>query len=234
MSQEAVRVVDLSKQYRRKDHLIPVLQRASFTVAAGEWVALTGPSGCGKTTLLHLLGLLDKPDEGEIHCFGVAVRHLGAAAQARVRRQQLGFIFQSYQLLPELNAQENVMLPGRLNGLSVRACRERAQELLHQVGMSERALHTPAELSGGEQQRIAIARALINRPRLILADEPTGNLDTRNAEEVMKLLHAMREQQGMTIVMVTHDRAVARHADRLFEMERGTVRAGSRPAAPGA
>jgi ABC-type lipoprotein export system ATPase subunit len=226
MSTPAILAAGLRKTYHRPERTIEVLAELSLSVAAGEWVVLTGPSGCGKTTLLHLLGILDKPDAGTVTYFGELVTRMNAFQQARVRRREVGFIFQSYQLFPELTALENVMLPRRLEGRIGRDCHERALALIRQVGLADRLHHSPTELSGGEQQRIAIARALINDPKVILADEPTGNLDAANAEQVMAILHDLHEHHGKSIVMVTHDRALTRHADRVLQLHDGRIAAG--------
>ncbi len=220
----ALTVENLVKSYRRRKHTIEVLKGIDLQVDTGEWVALTGPSGCGKTTLLHVLGVLDKPTSGRILYFDKNTTGMGSLRQAKLRRTQIGFVFQSSQLFPELTALENVMLAGRLNRQSDTACRAAALALIEQMGVAHRLQHRPAELSGGEQQRLAIARALINKPRIILADEPTGNLDASNAGEIIRLLEELREREKLTVVMVTHDRDLARRADRTMIMQDGKLR----------
>ena len=179
---------NIQKIYKLPTHTVEVLRSVSLTVESGEWISLTGQSGCGKTTLLMILGALDKPNSGTISYLGQEVTSLKSKDLARLRRLNLGFIFQSYQLFPELNAIENVMLPGQLDRKPLKELTERATMLLQSVNMENRLQHLPGELSGGEQQRIAIARALMNHPKILLADEPTGNLDRDNANEVLKIL----------------------------------------------
>jgi len=219
----ALQAVDLHKTYVLASHTIEVLRGVNLSVGAGEWLAVTGQSGCGKTTLLHLLGALDKPCSGDIVCCGQSLSRLGAVAKARLRRRRIGFIFQSYQLFPELTAHENVMLAGRIDGVATKLCRERARELLAGVGMEHRLAHRPAELSGGEQQRIAVARALMNRPDVILADEPTGNLDHDSGVEVMRILQRLHSGENLTIIMGTHDRAITEFADRTYVLAAGRL-----------
>lgn len=217
----AIEATGLVKRYRRPERTIDVLAEVDLRVKAGEWVAMTGPSGCGKTTLLHLLGILDKPDAGTIAYFGKDVARMGPFRKARLRRLHIGFIFQSYQLLPELSALENVMLPARFGGVRNP---DQAMALLERMGVAERQSHRPAEMSGGEQQRVAIARALINQPDVILADEPTGNLDAKNAAAIMEILQRLRDEDGKTIVMVTHDRELTSYADRVMVLNQGALR----------
>jgi putative ABC transport system ATP-binding protein len=189
-------------------------------VVPGETVAVMGPSGCGKSTLLHLLGGLDRPSAGEIRLADARLDQLGEHSLARVRRTSIGFVFQAFHLVEELTAAENVELPALLAGRSPRAARTRAQELLEQVGLHDRARHLPSALSGGQRQRVAIARALSNEPRVVLADEPTGNLDSASTLEVLRLLEQLRAG-GQTLVIVTHDERVAATADRLISMRDG-------------
>ena len=220
----ALRARGLQRQFRLGKKVITVLEGVDLTVAEGEWVVLTGPSGCGKTTLLHLLGLLDRPNGGELALFGETPGRWPWRA-AQLRRRHIGFIFQSYQLFPELTAWENVWLAGSLAGLS--GGRQRAAKLLETVGLGDRLAHRPTELSGGEQQRVAIARALMNDPRLILADEPTGNLDTHNANLVLDLLRTLCAKEGRSIVMVTHDQALRRYAQATYVMADGHLQTSS-------
>ncbi|MEN3026735.1 MAG: ABC transporter ATP-binding protein [Chlorobiota bacterium] len=214
-----LRAQNLVKSFsRRALNDTPVLRGVSVELAAGEFVALVGPSGAGKSTLLHLLGTLDRPDggtielwlEGERYCY----EELSEERLAWLRQCALGFVFQAYHLVPELTALENVMLPALIAGTPWRQARQRALELLGIIGMGQRAEHLPAELSGGEQQRVAIARALINRPVLILADEPTGSLDSANAALVLQLLRELQRQVGSTLVLATHSPELAAAADR--------------------
>jgi ABC-type lipoprotein export system ATPase subunit len=194
-----------------------------LSIAAGQWITLSGQSGSGKTTFLRLLGALDKPDRGSIHYFGENLASMSANALAKLRRQKIGFIFQSYHLLPDLTALENVMMPGRLAGMARSAMQARALQLLELTGMKARQHHLPAELSGGEQQRIAIARALMNAPPVILADEPTGNLDDQTSQEIMTLLKQLHQLERKTIIMVTHDRRLTEFADRSCHLENGRL-----------
>lgn len=202
----------------------------SFDVAAGEFVAIVGSSGSGKSTLLGLLAGLDTPTSGTVTLHDTAISYLPEDKLAEVRGKLIGFVFQSYQLIPTLTALENVLLPHELNAPAAaqKAGRQRAQELLAAVGLSERADHYPVQLSGGEQQRVALARAFILKPPIVLADEPTGNLDSANGAQVMKLLLELNRQQGTTLVLVTHDPAVAQHATRVLTVRDGEVIADER------
>jgi predicted ABC-type transport system involved in lysophospholipase L1 biosynthesis ATPase subunit len=214
---------NLHKSFRLDGHEIPVLRGVNLSVRDGEWVALVGASGSGKSTLLHLLGTLEVPSAGEVHCLGRAYSGLSRRAQAALRRQELGFVFQSFHLFPELDAQENVALPALQWGCDRRAVVERARALLTEFGLGPRLEHRPQELSGGEQQRVALARALIHDPRFLLTDEPTGNLDAAAAAGIIDLLERLNREQGKTIVMVTHDAVLAQRADRVLRLTRGTV-----------
>jgi ABC-type lipoprotein export system ATPase subunit len=218
----AFRVEGVHKHYRLTGHDIPVLQGVDLTVPTGEWTALTGPSGCGKTTLLHLLGALDQPSSGSIHCLGTAYSKLGRRARSLLRRRTIGYIFQAYNLLPELSALENVYLPGLQYGADKARVRSRALDLLERFGLGHRLQHRPQELSGGEQQRVAVARALVNDPAVILADEPTGNLDAEAGAGIIGILRELH-REGRTIVMVTHDLALAGKADRVLRIREGAV-----------
>lgn len=218
-----LRARDLRKTYELGRRKVEVLRGISFDVDAGEFVAMRGASGSGKSTLLHLLGGLDVPDAGTIEFDGETLGGLGPARLAAFRNRQVGFVFQAYHLIPELDAVENVCLPARIGRRGAAETEARARELLARVGLSDRLDHLPAELSGGEQQRVAIARALIHRPRLVLADEPTGNLDSQTGGGIMDLLCALQREEGMTLVMVTHDPRVAARAPRSLELEDGRV-----------
>jgi len=213
----------VAKSYRNGEIVTPVLHDIQLDIAAGEYVALMGPSGSGKSTLMNLLGLLDRADTGQYHLAGRDVTQLSAAQQAEVRNQTLGFVFQSFNLLKRMNVAENVALPLLYAGATRRAARERAHELLAQVGLDGLAHRLPSQLSGGQQQRVAIARALACRPALLLADEPTGNLDTQTTAEVLALLDSLNREQGLTIVVVTHENDVAAHARRLVRLKDGRI-----------
>lgn len=220
---------DLYKSYRKGKHTIPVLRGVDFEIRAGEFTAIVGQSGSGKSTLLHLLGTLDAPDDGEIRFEGNRIDNLPASAKDMLRNRHFGMIFQFYHLLPELSALENVLIPlmiaeGVLKyWLHRRRHVARAKELLDLVGLSHRLSHKPRELSGGEMQRAAIARALIAQPKLLLADEPTGNLDRATGREILEILRTLNAQQGLTIVMVTHDLAIADQADQIVRLVEGKV-----------
>jgi ABC-type lipoprotein export system ATPase subunit len=210
----------LVKEYGAGAALVHAVNGIDLDVVPGETVAVMGPSGCGKSTLLHLLGGLDRPSAGQIRLADARLDQLGEHSLARVRRTSIGFVFQAFHLVEELTAAENVELPALLAGRSPRAARTRAQELLEQIGLHDRARHLPSALSGGQRQRVAIARALSNEPRVVLADEPTGNLDSASTLEVLRLLEQLRAG-GQTLVIVTHDERVAATADRLISMRDG-------------
>jgi len=218
-----IRIQHLSKGYVRGGQAIPVLLDIDLTVAQGEFVALMGPSGSGKSTLLNLIAGIDKPSAGTIEIGGVNIARLGEGALADWRAAHVGFIFQFYNLLPVLSAFDNVELPLLLTNLSSRQRHERVAAVLAMVGLSDRADHYPSELSGGQQQRVAIARALVTDPQLIVADEPTGDLDRATGEEVLSLLDQLVHQLGKTIVMVTHDPKAAARAARLVHLEKGVL-----------
>ena len=220
MKASSVVVRSVTKTYRRGPRQITALEDVSFEMSQGELALVAGPSGSGKTTLLNLVGALDRPDCGKIIVGELDITSLPRSAAARYRNERVGFIFQSYNLLPQLTALENVflpMLPKR------RSDRRRAAELLDAVGLSDRSTHRPAELSGGEQQRVAIARALANDPALILADEPTGNLDDDNARKIAELLSRTCRERAKTLILVTHDRQMIRPVDRVFDMRDGSL-----------
>ena len=218
-SQQLV-ATDLRRSFRIGSRRIEVLRGISISVAYGEAVFLCGASGAGKTTLLYTLAGLERPESGTVEFEGERLYTGSAAAQARLRNRKMGFVFQGYFLLPELTAIENVMLPALIRG---RQQRPAAEATLRDVGLGERFNHLPAELSGGEQQRVAIARALINQPDLILADEPTGNLDSHTGQEIIDLLCSLREERKMTLVMATHDAAVAARAARTIYLVDGQI-----------
>ena len=213
----------LTKYYVRGDQVIPVLVDINLDVHAGEYVALMGPSGSGKSTLLNLIAGIDKPSSGSIHVGGVDIAQLGESDLASWRAAHVGFIFQFYNLMPVLSAFDNVELPLLLTAMTRRERRERVAMALELVGLSDRADHYPNELSGGQQQRVAIARALITDPTIIVADEPTGDLDRATAEEILALLERLNDDIGKTIVMVTHDPKAAEKAHRLIHLEKGVL-----------
>jgi lipoprotein-releasing system ATP-binding protein len=219
-------VRDLRKEYRSGAESIRVLRGVTFGVHAGEFVAVVGQSGCGKSTLLHLLGGLDRPSSGEILVEGKALHPSSQAALDRYRNRQIGFIFQAHHLLPEFTALENVMVPALIGRESPAEARARAAGLLAEVGLTERLEHRPGELSGGEQQRVAVARALVMSPRLVLADEPTGNLDQDNSLKVFELLRGLNRSRDLAVIMVTHNAELARRADRTLSLDGGVVTAG--------
>ena len=213
----------MAKSYRNGELVTPVLHDIDLVVGGGDYVALMGPSGSGKSTLMNLLGLLDRADSGHYHLAGRDVTQLSAAQQAEVRNQTIGFVFQSFNLLKRMNVAENVALPLLYAGSSRGAARHRAHQLLAQLGLDGLSQRLPSQLSGGQQQRVAIARALACEPPLLLADEPTGNLDTQTTEEVLSLLDTLNREHGLTIVVVTHENDVAAHARRLVRLKDGRI-----------
>ncbi len=225
------------KTYRKGANEVPVLRGVDFNVAKGEMVSIIGQSGSGKSTLLHLLGTLDQPDKGEIYFKGHRIDNLAASGRDILRNRHIGMIFQSYHLLPEFSTLENVLAPLMIRHSVLgywkkrREYRQRATELLETVGLGHRLTHKPRELSGGEMQRTAIARALIAEPQLLLADEPTGNLDRSTGEEILGVLRRLNEQRDLSIVMVTHDPAIAAGADRTIHLVEGCVQKGNLAAA---
>ena len=210
----------LRKDYGSGEGLVRALDAVDLDVSRGEAVAVMGPSGCGKSTLLHLIGGLDRPSAGQLSVAGRRVDELSERALAYLRRDEIGFVFQAFQLMDELTAQENVELPALLAGYSPSGARARATALLEQVGLADRARHLPSMLSGGQRQRVAIARALVNDPDIVLADEPTGNLDSASAFDVLSLLEDLHAR-GLTLMIVTHDERIATAADRLISMRDG-------------
>ena len=223
MSEILLSARGLKKTYVMGKRSLEVLRGVDVEIARGDFVALRGASGTGKSTLLHLIGGLDTPNAGEIYFSGQNVSHFSEGELTRFRNRRVGFVFQAYHLLPELTALENVCLPARLARISVANAVERATALLARVGLKNRLDHKPSELSGGEQQRVAIARALINEPMLLLADEPTGNLDSKTGGEIMELLQSLRAEKEMTLVIATHDAKVAAAAPRVIELVDGMI-----------
>tara|TARA_R110002096_G_scaffold70291_11_gene168574 strand:+ start:1311 stop:1997 length:687 start_codon:yes stop_codon:yes gene_type:complete len=223
MSEAALELAGIVREYRQGDNRLRVLDGLNMTLRAGEIVALVGPSGAGKSTLLQIAGLLDNPDEGVVRLGAQDCAAYSDAERSAMRRAEIGFVFQFHHLLPEFSALENIALPQLIGGTSRRAANRRAEELLASVGLSERATHRPAELSGGEQQRVAIARALANRPRLLLTDEPTGNLDHVTGERVARQLIDLAHQTGVAALVATHNLALAQSMDRVVRMESGRL-----------
>jgi len=203
--------------------LVPALREITFDVKEGEFVAVFGPSGSGKSTLLHLLGGLDRPDEGEVSIDGISFSTLNDNELAEVRLRKIGFVFQFFNLLPRLNALRNVELPLTLADLPEKESIKKAEDMLKLVGLEDRMNHRPSEMSGGEQQRVAIARALINDPKIVLADEPTGNLDTTTGGEIVQLMKRLNKEKGQTFVVVTHDPAIAETADQILYLKDGII-----------
>jgi len=226
MSESFLSARALTKSYPMGRRTLEVLRGVSLDVTRGEFLALRGASGAGKSTLLHLLGGLDTPNTGEIWFNGENLAHLPEAAQTRLRNRHIGFIFQAYHLLPELDALENVCLPARIARVDAAQAESRGRELLQRVGLAERVEHKPYELSGGEQQRVAIARALINEPELILADEPTGNLDSHTGDEIIELLLSLRAERQATLIIATHDAHVAARAPKVVGLVDGVAAGG--------
>jgi putative ABC transport system ATP-binding protein len=217
-----IRMVDIKKVFYTEDVETHALSGVHLEIGKGEYVSIAGPSGSGKSTLLAIIGLLDSPSEGEFIIKGQPVGNLDIAQRAIIRNREIGFIFQSFNLIGDLSVYENVELPLTYRGMSAVERKERVHKALERVGMSHRVRHYPAQLSGGQQQRVAVARAIAGSPALLLADEPTGNLDSRNAESVMSLLQELHSE-GATICMVTHDPRFARHADRTIHLFDGRV-----------
>jgi ABC-type lipoprotein export system ATPase subunit len=223
MSEPLLSARGLSKSYTMGRRTLEVLRGVDLDVARGEFLALRGASGAGKSTLLHLIGGLDSPNAGEIHFDGQNLAAFSESQLTHFRNRRVGFVFQAYHLLPELTALENVCLPARVAQISAGTSEKRGRELLARVGLQERTDHKPFELSGGEQQRVAIARALINEPELLLADEPTGNLDSHTGGEIMELLKNLHVGKQMTLAIATHDAKVAAHAERTVQLVDGQI-----------
>ena len=222
-TQAAIRAVNLTRTFEVGETTVEALRSISLEVTEGQFVALVGPSGSGKSTLLNLVGGLDRPTDGQLWIDGVELSASKEKALTDHRRRRVGFVFQSFNLLPRLTAVENVALPLIFVGVDERKRIERAEQLLAQVGLSDRMDHRPTQLSGGEQQRVAIARALVNRPAIILADEPTGNIDTTTGAEIMDLLRRLNREQGVTLLLVTHDSEAASFADRIIQLRDGQI-----------
>ena len=214
---------NVERRYHQGDATLEILKGGELAVWPGQSVALVAPSGAGKSTLLHITGLLEHPDGGEVYLDGVPTAALSDAARTRMRRNSIGFVYQAHHLLPEFSAIENVMLPQMIRGLSRSECEKRAAELLAYLGLRGRLKHRPAELSGGEQQRVAIARAVANAPRILLADEPTGNLDVHTADHVFNALHQLVRASGLATIIATHNMELAARMDRRVTLREGQV-----------
>jgi ABC-type lipoprotein export system ATPase subunit len=223
MSEQFLSARALTKTYAMGKRTLEVLRGVNLEVARGEFLALRGASGAGKSTLLHLIGGLDSPNAGEISFNGQNLAKFSEEKLTQFRNRRVGFVFQAYHLLPELTALENVCLPARVARISAAQTEKRGRDLLSRVGLKDRADHKPSELSGGEQQRVAIARALVNEPELLLADEPTGNLDSKTGGEIIELLKSLCAEKQMTLVIATHDAKVAAHAQRVIELADGRI-----------
>jgi len=219
---EAIAVREISKTIENPPNRVEILREITFSVPRGQFLAIMGASGSGKSTLLGLMAGLDTVSSGSIMLDGIDITSLGENELARVRGRKLGFVFQSYQLVPTLTAEENILLPAELSGYNGQS-RQRARELLDRVGLATRAHHYPVQLSGGEQQRVALARAFITEPPILMADEPTGNLDSVNGEHVLELLLRLNREERTTLILVTHDRRLAENADRIITLRDGSV-----------
>lgn len=218
-----IELVNVRKIYKMGEVEVPALNRVNLRVKTGEFMSVMGPSGSGKTTLLHLIGALDRPTEGRVLIKGADISKQNDNELAELRNQEIGFVFQFFNLIPRMTAVENVELPMAFAGIPREKRRKKATELLEKVGLGDRVNHRPTELSGGEQQRIAVARALVNDPSLVLCDEITGNLDTKTGEEILRLLREMNKEQQQTFVIVTHDPTVASSTDRISYMQDGMI-----------
>ena len=222
-TEAVLHIEDMERTYGDGPHALTVLKNADLTIKAGEMVALVAPSGSGKSTLLHSAGLLERPDAGEVYINGEATRMMADRSRTNLRRSAIGFVYQFHHLLPEFTAEENLMIPQMLTGLTKATARERANELLEYVKIEHRAQHRPSELSGGEQQRVAIVRAVANAPQLLLADEPTGNLDPETSDHVFGMLHKLVKQTGLAALIATHNHELAGRMDRCVSLSGGQV-----------
>lgn len=214
---------DIIKEYRMGETVARVLNRISIEIKQGEFVSIMGPSGSGKSTLLYILGGLDNPTEGNVFLDGKDISKFNDYKKSVIRRRNIGFIFQFYNLIPNLNVEENILLPILLDGKNVKDYRKQLNDILDIVGLTDRRKHTPRELSGGQQQRVAVARALINSPEIIFADEPTGNLDSKTGTEIMKLIRSINQESNKTIIMVTHSADAAAYTNRIINVRDGKI-----------
>lgn len=218
-----IEVVDLKKYYRMGPVLVKALNGISLRIEDGEFMSVMGPSGSGKSTLLNILGALDKPTSGTVYFDGIDLARVDESVLYQLRRKKVGFIFQSFNLIPTLSALENVLIPLVPTRISKTGRYKRAKELLETVGLGDRVLHKPSEMSGGEQQRVAVARALVNRPSLVLADEPTGNVDSKTGAEIIRLLRDLNQNMGTTLVVVTHDPEIGKLTERVIRLKDGEI-----------
>jgi len=225
MAQEIIKLNNVHKDYFMGDSIIRALDGVDATIRKGDFIAIIGPSGSGKSTMMNMVGALDLASKGEIFLDGKDIEHLEESELAQIRGRKIGFVFQTFNLIPTLNALENVMLPMLFQGVSREIRTERAKELLKKVGLKERMYHLPSELSGGQRQRVAIARALSNDPEVILADEPTGNLDSKTGKEILDMFIKLNKE-GKTIIVVTHDSDIAKHARKVLKMKDGKLDGG--------
>lgn len=223
---EILKVENLSKSYGKGETLVKALNQVSFSVEKGEFVAIVGASGSGKSTLMHILGAVDRPTEGKVFVDGIDVFKQNETELAKFRRRKVGLIYQFYNLIPILNVRENMSLPILLDNRKVEE--DYLEELIHTLGLEKRVLHLPNELSGGQQQRVSIGRALMNRPSILLADEPTGNLDSKASKEIIALLKESNQKYNQTIIMITHDMSLANHASRIIVLEDGKIMSDSK------
>jgi len=222
MGELIIRSENLTKKYSSREVETTAIRNVDLSIEKGEFAAIMGPSGCGKSTLLNLIGLIDRPSSGKLSFSGIIIDSMGENEKARIRRGNMGFVFQNFNLVDELNVRENVELPLIFMGINRRERKERVAEILDQLKLGHREKHYPQQLSGGQQQRVAFARAMVNRPRLLLADEPTGNLDSRNGTAIMELI-AKLNLKGTTVVMVTHSPKYASYAHRIVQLHDGTI-----------
>jgi len=222
-----IQLKNVRKTYKAGEVSVPVLRNVNLNIKKGEFAAIMGPSGSGKSTLLNMISCLDIPSSGKILLDGTDISSLNSSELARLRGSKIGFVFQSFNLYPTLTAQENIELPMTILGVNKKERKKRAKDLLDEVGLEERENHLPSQLSGGERQRIAIARALANKPSLILADEPTGNLDTKTGDDIMRNFERLHKDNGITIVMVTHEKNIAAYAERIINLKDGKIVRGS-------
>lgn len=220
---KVIELIDVHKIYKTAYYVVHALSGVNMSVKKGEFVAIMGPSGSGKSTLLHLIGCLDKPTRGEVKINGIEISNLNDRELTKLRRDSIGFVFQQYNLIPTLTALENIELPLIFCGMNGGEREAKAKELLKQVGIEEVANRKPTELSGGQQQRVAIARALANNPTILLCDEPTGNLDTKSGEAVMKIIKELNKNEGVTVILVTHDPSLSDFADRVVNIKDGGI-----------
>ncbi len=218
-----VEIKDIYKSFTQGKHHLEILKGISLSISSGEVVALVGSSGAGKSTLLHIMGLLERADQGDVIMSGIPTKDLTDIKRTKIRRLEIGFVYQFHNLLPEFTALENIVMPQLIAGVASKVAKERAENLLSKMGLSERISHRPAELSGGEQQRVAIARGLANRPRLILADEPTGNLDEKTGNEVMDVLLSLSKEEGISALIATHNNELADRMDRTVTLKEGII-----------